>query len=61
MPTFLIALAVVAAFVGLMLMSNATSGVGVIAFACFLLILARITQATEHHNAAMKAQKPPSA
>jgi len=39
----------VALLAGLALLSNATSGVGGIAVACFLAILARITQANAHH------------
>lgn len=35
---------------GLVSLSNATSGVGGIAVACFLAILARIAQASGHHD-----------
>lgn len=45
MKTLLVALAIVAALVGLTLLTQATTGVGILAFACFLGILARIVQA----------------
>jgi len=47
---FLIVLALLAGFGGLMFLSNATTGVGVICFACLFAILARIAQAAEQHK-----------
>jgi len=44
----------VALLAGLAFLSNATSGVGGIAVACFLAILARITQANAHHDEVRK-------
>ena len=47
------ALIVVALLVGLIgfgFLSNATSGVGIIAWACLFAILARIAQAAEQHK-----------
>lgn len=47
--------AVVAVLVGLVLLSQATQGIGVIALGCFLLILARIFQAEGHASAIRRA------
>jgi uncharacterized protein YceK len=47
---FLIVLALLAGCGGLMLLSNATTGVGVIGFACLFAILARIAQAAEQRK-----------
>jgi hypothetical protein len=44
----LVILAVLAALFGLFSLSEATTGVGIIAFACFLGILARLAQASAH-------------
>ena len=44
---FLIVISLIVALVGLSMMSNATAGVGLIAFACYLAILARIEQASK--------------
>jgi len=48
---------------GLASLSNATSGVGGIAVACFLAILARIAQASAHHAELMSDARaaPPAA
>jgi hypothetical protein len=43
-----------ALFLGGSLLSNATSGVGVIGAACFLGIVARLAQASAHHDERMK-------
>ena len=47
---FLIALAVLVGLAGLLFLSNATTGVGVICFACLFAIFARIAQAEEQHK-----------
>jgi hypothetical protein len=46
----LVILATFAALFGLASLSNATLGIGIIAFACFLAILARLAQAAAHAN-----------
>jgi hypothetical protein len=46
---------------GLASLSNATSGVGGIAVACFLAILARIAQASGHHDEVRKLLRDASA
>lgn len=43
------------ALVGLVLMSQATMGVGVLAFACWMLILVRIIQASAYHHEILQA------
>lgn len=48
----LIVIAVLAALLGLILVSQATAGVAIIAFACLLAIFARIAQAESHHREA---------
>lgn len=50
MHYFLIFLALLAAVAGIFMLTEATLGIGVIAMACFLGILARITQAGSHQN-----------
>ncbi|MGD1146939.1 MAG: hypothetical protein ABR961_03180 [Thermoanaerobaculaceae bacterium] len=45
----LILVALLAVLGGLMSLSQATIGVGIVALACFLAILARIAQAKEQH------------
>lgn len=42
--------AILAASVGIFLLSEATMGVGILALACFFGILARIAQADAHHK-----------
>ena len=48
MYIFLAILGLIVGFIGLMSLSQATLGVGIIAFGCFLAILARIVQADKH-------------
>lgn len=42
---------------GLLFLSEATTGVGLIAAGCFLAIIARIAQASSHHRAVMRARE----
>lgn len=49
----LVVLAVMFGAAGLLFLSGATAGVGLIAFACLLGICARIAQAAEHRRATM--------
>lgn len=51
--TVLLLIAGLVLFVGLGSLSQATSGVGVIAAACFMGICARVLQAGAHHKAIM--------
>lgn len=46
----LVTVAVVLATVGLLMLSSATIGVGLIAVGCLLAILARLVQASLHHH-----------
>lgn len=46
----LVLLAIPTALIGALLLTQATTGVGVIALACFLGILARLAQASGHHE-----------
>jgi hypothetical protein len=46
----LIVFAVLAGVAGLLFMSQATTGVGLIAFGCLLAILGRIAQAADHQK-----------
>ena len=50
MTTFLVLLALGAAVVSAFFLTPATFGVGAIAFACLLAILARIAQAAQHRE-----------
>lgn len=50
MVTVLLVLSVIAAVFGLLSLSEATMGVGVLALACLLGIFARIAQAHQHHQ-----------
>lgn len=50
MRILLVVVGLLAACFGLISLTQATLGVGAICFACFLGILARIAQATEHTN-----------
>lgn len=60
--TFVLLLISAAALLGgLASLSNATSGVGGIAVACFLAILARIAQASGHHDEVRKLLRDASA
>ena len=58
MTGFLIAIALLVAAVGVLFLSEATSGVGMIAFACLLGIIARIAQASDHRAKATAKPKP---
>jgi predicted branched-subunit amino acid permease len=49
MITLLVIVAILAAIIGALSLSQATSGVGIICIACFLGILARLAQASEHN------------
>lgn len=40
---------------GLLFLSEATTGIGLIAAGCFLAIVARIAQASSHHRSIMRA------
>jgi hypothetical protein len=52
-------LAVLVAGIGVLFLTQATMGVGLVGLACLLAIFARIAQATDHHAAL--APKPPTA
>ena len=43
---------------GLMLLSNATLGVGVVAAGCWLAIIARVAQAHQQHEERMRRKRP---
>jgi predicted branched-subunit amino acid permease len=58
MTTFLVIIAILAAIIGAVSLSPATSGVGIICIACFLGILARLTQASDHHAVNAKNNEP---
>lgn len=61
MTALLVIAAILLGCVGALFLSQATTGVGIIAFACLLAILARITQASDHHQAqraAASADRP---
>lgn len=51
--------AFVTAGLGVLFLSQATIGVGLIAVGCFLAIIGRIIQAGAQHTAVMRALKPP--
>ena len=53
MSTALVVIAILAVAIGVLSLSQATMGVGVIAIGCFIGILARIAQASEHNRAAI--------
>ena len=55
MITAVLVVLLIIGFFGLVMTPGASSGVGIIAFACLLGILARIAQASRHHDAVMKA------
>jgi hypothetical protein len=46
----LLVLALLGGIAGFMFLSEATTGVGIIAFACLIGILARVAQAAEQHK-----------
>ncbi len=54
MTILLVIIALLVAFVGALFLTEATMGVGIICGACFLAILARITQASSQHEKLMK-------
>lgn len=60
MTIILVVICLLSALVGLLSLSNATLGVGLIAAACLVGILARIAQASEHHAALMAVANPGS-
>jgi tryptophan-rich sensory protein len=51
MSALLVVIAILAVGYGLISLSQATLGVGMIAIGCFVAILARLVQAAEHHRA----------
>jgi uncharacterized membrane protein len=51
MSTFLVILALIAAVASIVMINPATTGVGLMAGACFFVILARMAQAYDHHTA----------
>ncbi|WP_158070188.1 hypothetical protein [Xanthomonas campestris] len=53
MSTALVVIAILAVAIGVLSLSQATMGVGVIAIGCFIGILARLAQAAEHNRAAI--------
>lgn len=60
LAVILVIFACIVAMLGLLLMSQATAGVGVIGVACLLAILARLAQAQHHHQEAMRALHRPT-
>lgn len=50
MSTALVVIAILAVAIGVLSLSQATMGVGIIAIGCFIGILARIAQASEHNR-----------
>ncbi|WP_155292130.1 hypothetical protein [Xanthomonas vasicola] len=57
MSVALVVIAVFAVAIGVLSLSQATMGVGVIAIGCFIAILARLAQASEHNKAAISRGK----
>lgn len=55
----LLVLALLAAGIGLLSLSQATAGVGMLAGACLLAICARIAQAARQHRDVLRAMQPP--
>lgn len=53
MSTALVVIALLTVAIGVLSLSQATMGVGVIAIGCFIGILARLAQASEHNRAAI--------
>lgn len=53
MSTALVVIAILAVTIGVLSLSQATMGVGIIAIGCFIGILARLAQASEHNRAAI--------
>ena len=54
MDIFLVIVSIIVGFVGILDLSQATMGVGIIACACLLGILARIAQASKFQNELVK-------
>ncbi len=52
-------LSAVVALFGFTMLTQATNGVGAIALACWLAIVARIAQASDHRAADLKAKAAP--
>lgn len=50
----LVVLAILLALIGFFSLSQATTGVGILACACLFAIFARIAQASDHHAQVMK-------
>ena len=50
MSTFLVVVSILAAVIGLFMLSSATWGVGVICLGCFLAVLARLAQAKAYRD-----------
>jgi hypothetical protein len=46
----LLVIALLGGIVGFMFLSQATTGVGIIAFSCLIAILARVAQAADQHK-----------
>lgn len=55
----LVVLALLGGIMGFMFLSQATTGVGIIAFACLIAILARVAQAAEQHKELLAKLDPP--
>lgn len=53
MSTTLVVIAILAVAIGVLSLSQATMGVGVIAIGCFIGIFARLAQASEHNRTAI--------
>ncbi len=54
MAALLILVAILTAVGGLLFLSQATTGVGIIGIACLLAIFARLAQASDQHKKAMQ-------
>lgn len=55
MTSALVGLSLLLWFFGFAMLTQATQGVGAVAMACLIAILARVAQAGEQHRAVMKA------
>ena len=56
MAIILVILALISGVIGFFSISQATTGVGFLAAACLLAILARISQADKHHKEVIEQQ-----
>lgn len=56
MTVLLVIIAILAVVFGVLSLSQATMGVGIIAIGCFIAILARLAQAAEHHQSNRDSQ-----